>query len=105
MAIAASRSLPLATEVAQATAKELKAVGVNWILAPVLDVCADLDEPIVPVRCFGNKASDVAKIGEAFVNGLRLGGMASCAKHFGSATKDGAAAVAAAATAVAQSMD
>jgi beta-N-acetylhexosaminidase len=95
MAIAASRSPDLATEVAQATAKELKAVGVNWILAPVIDVCADLDEPVVPVRCFSDNASDVAKMGKAFVNGLRLGGMASCAKHFGSVTKDGAAAAAA----------
>src|SRR3954463_2232253 len=42
MGIAATGSKTLAHEVAVATAQELKAVGVNWILGPVLDVLTNV---------------------------------------------------------------
>ena len=41
MGVAATGSTKLAREVAKATAQELRAVGVNWILGPVLDVLTD----------------------------------------------------------------
>ncbi|KAI9786900.1 MAG: hypothetical protein M1839_005131 [Geoglossum umbratile] len=82
MALGATRSPSLAYDIAKATAKELRAVGINWNFAPVLDVLTDSQEPAVTVRSFSDDPLVVGKFGGAFVQGLRTGGIASCVKHF-----------------------
>jgi beta-N-acetylhexosaminidase len=82
MALGATRSPSLAYDIAKATAKELRAVGINWNFAPVLDVLTDSKEPVVTVRSFSDDPQVVGKFGGAFVQGLRVGGIASCVKHF-----------------------
>ena len=90
MALGATRSPSLAYDIAKATAKELRAVGINWNFAPVLDVLTDSKEPIVAVRSFSDDPQTVGKFGGAFVQGLRTGGIASCVKHFpGTASLEG----------------
>ncbi|KAH0543377.1 hypothetical protein FGG08_002333 [Glutinoglossum americanum] len=82
MALGATRSPSLAYDIAKATARELRAVGINWNFAPVLDVLTESKEPAVTVRCFSDDPQIVGKFGGAFVQGLRVGGIASCVKHF-----------------------
>src|SRR4051812_42095707 len=64
------------------TAREARALGVNWIYAPVADVDLEPENPIIGVRAFGTDADAVAAQVAAWVRGCRRGGALSCAKHF-----------------------
>lgn len=82
MGIAATGSKALAREVAQATAQELSAVGVNMILGPVLDVLNNLQSQPLGVRSIGNDAQEVSAFGVEFMQGYRDAGLTACGKHF-----------------------
>ncbi|KAI5306745.1 hypothetical protein KEM56_007332 [Ascosphaera pollenicola] len=82
MGIAATGSKTLAREVAQATAQELSAVGVNMILGPVLDVLNNLQSQPLGVRSIGNDAQEVSAFGVEFMQGYRDAGLTACGKHF-----------------------
>jgi beta-glucosidase-like glycosyl hydrolase len=64
------------------TAREARALGVNWIYAPVADVDLEPENPIIGVRAFGTDPAAVATQVAAWVRGCRAGGALSCAKHF-----------------------
>jgi beta-N-acetylhexosaminidase len=68
--------------VAAALGARLRAVGVDVDLAPVVDVNADPENPVIGVRSFGATPDLVARHGAAFVRGLQASGTAACAKHF-----------------------
>jgi len=86
----AQRDLPLALKLAEqmgaATAQEATAIGLNWILAPVVDVNNNPANPVINVRSFGEQAEIVAQLTSAFVKGTqaRTYGHAvlTSAKHF-----------------------
>jgi beta-N-acetylhexosaminidase len=74
-----------------ATARNLRGVGVNVNLAPVLDVGRPGSIMRRQGRSFSGSAKRVARIGGAFADGLTSGGVAATGKHFpglGSATKN-----------------
>lgn len=56
--------------------------GVHVVLAPVVDVNSEPDNPVIGVRSFGDDPSLVARHASAFVRGLQSRGVAGCAKHF-----------------------
>ncbi|HEU0302685.1 MAG TPA: glycoside hydrolase family 3 N-terminal domain-containing protein [Longimicrobium sp.] len=64
------------------TAREARALGVNWVYAPDADMDNERENPIVGVRAFGQEADEVARHVAAFVRGCTRGGALSCAKHF-----------------------
>jgi beta-glucosidase-like glycosyl hydrolase len=64
------------------TAREARALGVNWVYAPVADVDLEPANPIIGVRAFGSEPEDVARHVAAWVRGCARGGALSCAKHF-----------------------
>ncbi|HEY0152019.1 MAG TPA: glycoside hydrolase family 3 N-terminal domain-containing protein [Longimicrobium sp.] len=64
------------------TAREARALGVNWIYAPVADVDLEPENPIIGSRAFGTRAESVAANVAAWVRGCTRGGALSCAKHF-----------------------
>ena len=68
--------------VAAAMGARLRAVGIDVDLAPVVDVNADPENPVIGVRSFGATPDLVARHGAAFVRGLQGAGVAACAKHF-----------------------
>jgi beta-N-acetylhexosaminidase len=68
--------------VAAAMGRRLRAVGIDVALAPVVDVNADPENPVIGVRSFGATPDLVARHGAAFVSGLQGSGVAACAKHF-----------------------
>lgn len=69
-------------EVARAMGTEIRAVGCNLDFAPMLDLHVNPDSPVTRDRSFGSNPDLVARMGVAFHQGLRSGGVLSCAKHF-----------------------
>ncbi|KAH1785762.1 hypothetical protein KXX35_001652 [Aspergillus fumigatus] len=82
MGIAATGSKSLAHDVAYATAQELKAVGVNWILGPVLDVLTNVRTQPLGVRTTGDDPQEVSQYGVEFMKGYKKAGLVTCGKHF-----------------------
>ena len=64
------------------TGRELAALGVNFDLAPVMDVNSNPQNPVIGVRSYGDTPETVARFGVEMIRGLREGGVLSCAKHF-----------------------
>jgi len=78
---------------AEATAKTLADLGLNLNLAPVVDLDAHPDNPIIKGkgRSFSRDPEAVARHAAEFVRAHRAHGVLTCAKHFpghGSATGD-----------------
>ncbi|CAL5868813.1 uncharacterized protein PFLUO_LOCUS3040 [Penicillium psychrofluorescens] len=82
MGIAATGSKSLAHEVAVATAQELKAVGVNWILGPVLDVLTNVRNQPLGVRTAGDDPQEASQYGVQVMRGYQEAGLVTCGKHF-----------------------
>lgn len=81
----------LAYEVAATTAAELKAVGINMNMAPVLDINTNAANPIIGDRAFSAKPATVCELGLATIAGLQDNKVVACGKHFpghGDTTKD-----------------
>src|SRR6266566_7416760 len=62
MALGASGSEQVVYDVAQATGRELKALGINMNLAPVVDVNNNPANPVIGVRSFGEDPHQVARL-------------------------------------------
>lgn len=82
MALGATRSTDDAYQVGKAIGEELKALGINFNLAPVMDVNLNPDNPVIGVRSFGSDPQLVGDLGVAYINGLHAAGVAGCVKHF-----------------------
>lgn len=81
-----------ATEaVAAGMGRQCRAAGVDIALAPVVDVNAEPENPVIGIRSFGATPDLAARHTAAFVRGLQGAGTAATAKHFpghGSTTVD-----------------
>ena len=75
-------SSELAYAAAATIAKELKAVGINMNLSPVLDVNSNPANPVIGNRAFGATPASVCELGLATVGGLQDNGVVACGKHF-----------------------
>ncbi|KAH6678560.1 glycoside hydrolase superfamily [Halenospora varia] len=82
MGVAATGSPELAYEVANATGKELFAVGINMIMGPVLDVLTNARYQPLGVRATGDDPQEVSQYGIAAMNGYKNAGITTCGKHF-----------------------
>jgi len=63
-------------------ASELAEVGVNFNLAPVLDVCPAGEGLFMERRCLGDEPQRVGELGGIVIKALQDGRVAACAKHF-----------------------
>jgi beta-N-acetylhexosaminidase len=91
MALGAIGSEQIVYEVAQATGRELRALGIGMNLAPVVDVNNNPANPVIGSRSFGEDPQQVARLGVAIVRGLHDAGIIACLKHFpghGDTTRD-----------------
>ncbi len=61
---------------------ELRQSGVNWNLAPVMDVDSNPLNPVIGARAFASDPQRVSIFGSAMIEGLQAAGVAACAKHF-----------------------
>lgn len=82
MAMGATGDEALVRKVGGAMGQELRAVGINMNLAPVLDVNNNDANPVIGVRSFGEDTMQVARLGCAFMEGLQREGSIACGKHF-----------------------
>lgn len=80
--VAACQSPDVAYGVAEITAKELRAVGINMNMAPVLDVNSNPANPIIGNRAYGETPKQVCTFGVATMQGLQDHGVIPCGKHF-----------------------
>ena len=64
------------------TAQEARAVGINWVFAPVADLDVLPENPIVQTRAFGADPNRVATFVRSWIEGCQDAGALACAKHF-----------------------
>ncbi|MFZ7128127.1 MAG: glycoside hydrolase family 3 N-terminal domain-containing protein [Desulfobacterales bacterium] len=67
---------------ARVTARELRSVGFNMDMAPVMDVAPAERESVMTRRVFGTAPEQVAKIGRTVIESLQAAGVMAVAKHF-----------------------
>ena len=82
MAVAATGDIENVRRVAKAISAELKAVGINMDLTPVLDVNNNPANPIIGARSFSSDPQRVAEYGAAFVEAMQAEGVIAIGKHF-----------------------
>ena len=76
------KSRATAEDFARITARELRDVGINMNMAPVMDVAdPDIDSVMIK-RAFSHDPAIVADIGVAVINGLQKRNVMAVAKHF-----------------------
>jgi beta-N-acetylhexosaminidase len=82
MLLGATGNPDFAYDMGLATGKELKALGINWNLAPVVDVNNNSNNPVIGVRSFGENPVQVAEFGRAAMKGMQAAGVITALKHF-----------------------
>ncbi len=82
MALGAIGSEQIAHDIAFATGRELRALGLNMNLAPVVDVNNNPANPVIGVRSFGEEPREVARLAAAAVRGYQEAGVIATLKHF-----------------------
>ncbi len=81
-ACGASKSDETVRDMAAVGAEEAKAVGCNWVFAPVCDVVSNWRNTIVNTRAFGNDPKLVAERSLVYMRENMKRGIACAAKHF-----------------------
>ncbi|HLH39252.1 MAG TPA: glycoside hydrolase family 3 protein [Bryobacteraceae bacterium] len=69
MAIAAAGDVEEARYEGLETAREARALGVQWVFAPVADVNVNPANPVINIRSFGENPDEVSKYVAAFIEG------------------------------------
>ncbi len=85
MAFGATGDPSLSRYEGEVTAREARALGIQWVYYPVADVNNNPDNPIINVRSFGEDPADVAAQVRAFIEGAhadRKNYILTTAKHF-----------------------
>lgn len=82
MAVAATGEVRYAMNQGLCTAREARAIGINWLFAPVADVNNNPDNPVINVRSYSEDPQTVANFALAFVQGAQGENVLTCAKHF-----------------------
>ncbi len=81
-ALGRTDQLELAYEASYFMGQELRAVGVNLNLAPVVDVNNNRENPIIGIRSFSEDKKAVTAFGKNSMKGFKDSGVISCLKHF-----------------------
>jgi beta-N-acetylhexosaminidase len=85
MAFGATGDPALSRYEGEVTAREARALGVQWVYYPVADVNNNPDNPIINIRSFGENPQDVAAHVKAFIEGAHADKrnlVLTTAKHF-----------------------
>ncbi|MEO0407198.1 MAG: glycoside hydrolase family 3 N-terminal domain-containing protein, partial [Cyanobacteria bacterium P01_A01_bin.135] len=64
------------------TAQEALALGLNWVLGPVVDVNNNPANPVINVRALGDDPATVEALAVAFIEGAQQHPVLTAAKHF-----------------------
>ena len=82
MALAATGDPENARLASQITIRQLRGLGANFNMAPVLDVNSNPANPVIGVRSFGDDPERVAAFGCASIAPYAGSGVLCCVKHF-----------------------
>ncbi|AFY91533.1 glycoside hydrolase family 3 N-terminal domain-containing protein [Chamaesiphon minutus] len=77
-----AKAIDYARQMGAITAQEALAVGINWILAPVVDVNNNPANPVINIRAFGETPDIVSQLATAYIRGAADHPVLTCAKHF-----------------------
>lgn len=82
MALAATGDPENTRTMAAIYGEELSLLGINTDFAPVMDVNANPNNPVIGVRSFSDSPDVVSEFGAAYVEGLQSEGVIATFKHF-----------------------
>jgi beta-N-acetylhexosaminidase len=82
MAFGAAGDKNLARQFGRISARESRAIGVQWNWFPVADVNSNPANPIIDTRSFGEDPAVVSEMVAAYIEGARSEGLLTTAKHF-----------------------
>ncbi len=82
LAVGAVGQINYAREQGAIEAKELRRLGIDVNLAPVLDVLTEAYSPNIGIRSYGQDSQKVSTLGVARITAMQSGGLSACAKHF-----------------------
>jgi beta-N-acetylhexosaminidase len=82
MAVGATGNPDYARRMGEITGREARALGIQQILAPVVDVNNNAANPVINVRSYGEDPVEVGRYAAAFIKGAQASGVIATAKHF-----------------------
>lgn len=82
MTLAATENETNAYYTGRMMGEEMKNLGINLNLAPVLDVNNNIKNPVIGVRSYSDNPQVVANFGTQFIKGLQENGVLATGKHF-----------------------
>lgn len=82
MATGATGDPEYARRMGEITGHEARALGIQHVLAPVVDVNNNAANPVINVRAFGEDPVEVGRFAAAFIKGAQSAGVIATAKHF-----------------------
>ena len=82
MATGATGDPEYARRMGEITGHEARALGIQHVLAPVVDVNNNAANPVINVRSFGEEPAEVGRFAAAFIKGAQGSGVIATAKHF-----------------------
>lgn len=82
MALGAAGDSLKAFRAGEISGEELRALGINFNLAPVLDVNNNPNNPVIGVRSYSDNPKAAAEFGVNMAKGLQSKGVIATAKHF-----------------------
>ncbi|MGM9600659.1 MAG: beta-N-acetylhexosaminidase [Faecousia sp.] len=82
MAVAQTGDAENAYALGRITGCELRAMGINFDLAPDMDINSNPGNPVIGVRSYGEDPQTVIRYSTKMMQGLHDGGVLTCAKHF-----------------------
>lgn len=82
MGVAAAGDVSAAYRQGKIICQEMRAIGVNWLFAPVVDINNNPDNPVINIRSYGADPQRVGEFGSAMVKGVREANCLATLKHF-----------------------
>ncbi len=82
MAVGATGNPEYARRQGEVTAREARAMGIQQVYAPVVDVNNNAANPVINVRSYGEDPAEVGRFAAAFTEGAQKAGVIATAKHF-----------------------
>jgi beta-N-acetylhexosaminidase len=82
MGLAATGQPEYAETAGRLIGEDMDICGVDGVLAPVLDVNVEEDNPVIGLRSFSDQPEQVVEYAERFCRGLSDSGILACGKHY-----------------------
>jgi len=82
MAAGAANDEELMAQLGEATAREARMIGINWVLTPDIDLNYNFNNPVTTIRALRDKPDLVGRLATVLIQALQMHGVAATAKHF-----------------------